>query len=1036
MIDLHNHRALRIFAFAAQLKLGSFMNPLLLLFATLLSVAASHLVSGAEPFPEPFNTETATTRPMPAAEAAAQVQLPHGFHCTAFAAEPDVRQPIAMTTDARGRLWVAENYTYAERPVVFDERLRDRIVIFEDTDNDGRFDKRTVFWEGAQRLTSLEVGLGGVWALCLPQLLFIPDRNGDDVPDAKPEVMLDGFEFTHARHTVANGLRWGPDGWLYGRQGISGTSLVGKPGAPGPARRTVNAGIWRYHPVRRAFEVVAVGTTNPWGMDWDAHGEPFFINTVIGHLWHLIPGAHYRRMTGEDLGPRVYEVIEQHADHFHWATGEAWTDVRKGATDATLAAGGGHAHTGLLIYQGGQWPAEWMGKLLTINFHGRRCNVERLERAGSGFVGRHDRDAFLFADPWFRGIDLIAAPDGGVFVSDWSDTGECHDQTGIHRTSGRIFKITYGEPKPRSMGNLAELGGAALVQCQLSDNAWLARQARRVLADHAVAGQDQTEPCRELTRMVAQETDAVHRLRALWALHVMNASDPRQLTALLSDRDEHVRAWALRLLEDQSHAAESRRAEFSTLARETLPALAARETSALVRLALASLLQKLPPPERPALAAALLGHGEDAADHNLPQMLWLGLMPLVELSDASFEKLVAAARIPRVQRFGARRLAEKIDTAPERLNALLTAVAELPSLASRRAVLDGLADGLSGRRLAPKPAAWDALQAKLSADGEPAMRDRVRDLSAIFGDARALEAIRAAALNPASSLVQRRAALQALIEVRGPGLRETCEQLLSVRELSTNAASGLSLFDGPAIADRLLAEWPTLSAEEKNPVFSVLVSRPAWAAKALDAVAEGRVERERLSAVQARQIRGYADPALIKRLNEVLGQAPGVASADKAALLAKWKQRLTPDALATADKAKGRVVFQSVCAACHRLNGEGGVVGPDLTGAARDNLDYLLDNILFPSAVVADQFRLVALTLKDGRVLAGFGRGRTGRTLKLQTMTELISLEAAEVAKQETSALSLMPDGLLEALDGAQVRDLLTYLMSKETPTK
>src|SRR6266853_1758937 len=286
----------------------------------LFLVLALRTLAAANDFPEPFNTEKSPTQPMPPAAAAAQMQLPPGFHATVFAAEPDVRQPIAMTTDARGRLWVAENYTYAERTIGYEMRLRDRIVVFEDTDNDGRFDKRTVFWDGAQRLTSLEVGRGGVWALCLPNLFFIPDRNGDDIPDGPPEPVLDGFDFEKGRHTMANGLRWGPDGWLYGRQGILSTSLVGRPGAPEDERTKINVGIWRYHPARQVFESVAVGTTNPWGMDWDAYGEGFFINTVIGHLWHLNPGAHHRRMTGDDLDPRVYEIIEQHADHFHWAT--------------------------------------------------------------------------------------------------------------------------------------------------------------------------------------------------------------------------------------------------------------------------------------------------------------------------------------------------------------------------------------------------------------------------------------------------------------------------------------------------------------------------------------------------------------------------------------------------------------------------------------------------------------------------------------------------------------------------------------------
>ena len=172
----------------------------------------------------------------------------------------------------------------------------------------------------------------------------------------------------------------------------------------------------------------------------------FFINTVNGHLWHLIPGAHFVRPHTIEPNPRVYEPIDQHADHYHWdnAQGAGHDPVDHGREDDRR--GGGHAHSGLMIYLGDNWPEEYRGKLFTLNFHGRRINVERLERAGSGYVGRHEPDIVFAADPWFRGIDLSYGPDGGVFVLDWSDTGECHEHNGVHRTSGRIYKFTYGQP--------------------------------------------------------------------------------------------------------------------------------------------------------------------------------------------------------------------------------------------------------------------------------------------------------------------------------------------------------------------------------------------------------------------------------------------------------------------------------------------------------------------------------------------------------------------------------------------------------------
>ena len=216
-----------------------------------------------------YDTQAVADQPGSPQAALASMVLPAGFRATLFAAEPMVRQPIAMTTDPRGRLWVAENYTYAEEPLGFDTKLRDRIVILADTNHDGEADRRTIFCDQAEKLTSVEIGLGGVWALCPPNLLFIPDADGDDRPDGKPQNVLDGWDDDGVRHNIANGLRWGPDGWLYGRHGILRTSHVGRPGTPAEDRAAINCGIWRYHPLRKVFEVVAHGTTNPWGMDWD-----------------------------------------------------------------------------------------------------------------------------------------------------------------------------------------------------------------------------------------------------------------------------------------------------------------------------------------------------------------------------------------------------------------------------------------------------------------------------------------------------------------------------------------------------------------------------------------------------------------------------------------------------------------------------------------------------------------------------------------------------------------------------------------------
>lgn len=288
-----------------------------------------------------------------------------------------------------------------------------------------------------------------------------------------------------------------------------------------------------------------------------------------------------------------------------------------------------------------------------------------------------------------------------------------------------------------------------------------------------------------------------------------------------------------------------------------------------------------------------------------------------------------------------------------------------------------------------------------------------------------------AALDPAADLPLRRAALDVLVESRAPGLREVATQLLRVRSLTARAAAGLALFDDPAIADLILSEWHEMYGLERPPVMNVLVSRPAWAARALEALAAGTLRRSDFTAAHARQIRAYRIPELTRRLTELWGPLRDESDAAQEAVLANWSARLTPERLAGADRTRGRALYLQRCGSCHQLNGEGGQLGPDLTGAARDNLGYLLENILFPSAVVADDQRLTTVTLKDGRTLAGLRRGPPGRTVQLQTMTERVAVPAADIVREETLPQSLMPPGLLDDLANDEARDLIAYLMTK-----
>ncbi len=995
------------------------------LFTTvLLGVAlVNPAAAGAADFPKIYNShEVGPTPLLPADEAVKGIHLPPGFQATVFAAEPDVQQPIAMTTDARGRLWVAENYTYSEQKLNFDLKLHDRIVILEDTTHSGHFDRRTVFWDQAQKLTSVAVGFGGVYVLCPPRLLFLPDRNHDDIPDGEPEVLLDGFDDGAVRHNIANGLKWGPDGWLYGRHGILASSNVGHPGDPEDRRTRVNAGIWRFHPVTRRFEVVAAGTTNPWGSDWDDLGQMFFINTVIGHLWQVIPGAYYRRMYGEHPNPHLYELIDQTADHLHWNTAETWDQIRKlGVTGPTSLAGGGHAHSGLMMYLGDNWPDQYRNTMFTANFHGRRINNDRLERAGASYTARHAPDFMSIDDPWFRGLELLSGSDGSVFVSDWSDFGECHNQEGIHRTSGRIYRLAYGTPKAWT-GDISALPDAELVRLQLEKNDWFVRQARQTLQERAAQGKDRAAVHVALHAQFRDQAEVSRKLRALWALYVTGGVTEAWLRELLHAPDEAIRVWAIQLATDQGAPSQAMQSEFSTLARQ--------DPSGLVLTFLASALRRFPLEQRWELARGLAERAEFANDRVFPLMLWYGIEPAVPGFSKEAVALALDSRIPKLRRFLARRIGEELVPNPTAANELVGLLTATSNTRFRLDVLGGLSEALNGVKHAVAPVAWPAVVAKLATDPEPRVSTLTRELSAVFGDAGALTKLRATLVDRSAGVGDRRQALRTLLQNPDPGLPALLAGLLDDADLALDALRGLAALGDTNTPALLLQHYADLKTDAaRAEAINTLISRPAFATATLTAVQRGRLPRPAIGPTQIRQLLSFSDAGIIEQVHRLWPRLDDSAGGRRE-LLVKYQGLLTPARLQAASPAAGRKVFQQTCAVCHSLYGEGAKIGPDLTGSDRHNLEYLLDNILDPSAVVPESYRVSTVTLKDERVINGIVLSQTDQVLKVQSISEQLVVPRAEIATIAESRLSLMPDGLLEALPEPSVCDLIAYLMT------
>jgi putative membrane-bound dehydrogenase-like protein len=941
-------------------------------------------------------------------EAAKVMKLPEGFSVTLCAAEPDVRQPIAMALDDRGRLWVAEAYSYPVRRK--DQDAKDRILIFEDTTGTGKFDRRTVFYEGLNLVSGLEVGFGGVWVGAAPYLLFIPDRDGDGKPDGPPEVVLDGWGYQDTHETL-NTFIWGPDGWLYGCHGVFTHSRVGKPGTPDRERVPINAGIWRYHPLKKQFEVFAHGTSNPWGVDFNDQGQVFCTACVVPHLFHVIQGARYHRQAGAHFNPHTYDDIKTVADHLHWGGANPWA-----GNNRSDSYGGGHAHCGAMIYLGGAWPEKYRGAIFMNNIHGQRVNMDLLRPKGSGYVGLHGPDFLLTQDRWSQMLNLRYGPDGQVYVIDWYDRQACHtvNINDHDRSNGRIFKISYKQPKHVRV-DLQKRTSAELVELQLHANDWYVRHARRILQER---GPDPAVH-RTLAKFAFDHHDETRRLRGLWALHVTGGLTEELLAKALANDRPAVRGWAVQL------AMEDARPSAATL--KTFAEMARTDTSPEVRLYLAAALQRLAPERRWDILEGLLAHGEDAADHNLPLMYWYAAEPLGGLDPGKALELTGRGKLPLLVGYMARRVAS-LDT-PAALDAVVRALGRRADSARRLALLRGLGEALKGRRQAAMPVSWPAAFAKLAADANPEVRSRAQGLAVTFGDPQAFAAMRKLLVDRATDLGARQAALASLLGARDRELAPTLQALLKEKETALRRAAlrGLAAYDHPETAKVILDAYAGFTLEEKRDALNTLAARPATAKALLAALGQKRVPAADVSADIIRQLRNLRSDEIDKQITQVWGTVRETAQ-DKAKEVTRYKRLLTDASLPPPDPSLGRLIFVKTCQQCHTLFGAGGKVGPDITGSNRADLDYLLSNILDPSAVMAKEYQTTVVTTTDGRILSGIVRRQDKRAIVLVTATETLTLPRDEIDRMRPDNKSMMPDDLLKRLSDAEVRALAAYL--------
>ena len=979
--------------------------------------------------------QEANAPPLSPAEAMSRFQVADDLQWDQVLAEPIIAQPVFLNFDERGRMWVVEYRQYPSPAglkmvsrdsvwrAVYDRvpppppnhfKGADRITIHEDSDGDGTYDKHKTFLDGLNIVTSVERGRGGVWVLNPPYLLFYPDTNNDDIPDGDPEVRLAGFGLEDT-HSVANSLRWGPDGWLYAAQGSTVTANIlvyGSDGKPKNTKPIYSQGqnIWRYHPEKRIYEVYSEGGGNAFGCEIDSKGRIF-----SGHNGGDTRGFHYLQ------GAYLQKGFEKHGPLSNPYAFGYFPPMPHGSVPR-------FTHN-FIIYDHRALPAQYEGRLFGVEPIQGRIVESEIVPDRSSFRTRDISRPVTSDDRWFRQVDIKVGPDGAIYVCDWYDQQVNHfrnHEGKIDTSNGRIYRLK-GKDKHAPAAHPADLSRLAPAQLakQLTHpNRWIRQTVLRLLADRR-------DP--SLIPMLSSTLSGSSgqiALETLWALNLCGGLTEAVALKALEHPDPFVRLWTARLLGDT-------RSVSSSVAGK-LASLGATEPNLEVRNQLAATAVRLPAPEAMALVRSLALHAEDAADNRIPLLLWWAIESKCEehrdevmrlFEDSTFwqRSLVEAHLLDRT----ARRFAQ----AGSRRDLLTCArLFDLsPSPEHSRRLMKGFEAAYSGRTLAGLP---DALVKAMARHGvaSPAFALRQGDLGAVQ------KAIRVVA-DETAPRTERMEYLGVMSEIKIagalPALSSAYRSAAKDDALRKMVLSALQNYDDPEIADVVLSNYPSLGRESLSTAQTLLASRPAWALRLAQSIERDGVSRpgpviksETIPLSIVRKLKQQRSPELQEMLEKIWPNTGRPTTADKEK---KIRQLAAVIRGGSGDPYQGRTLFQNTCGSCHRLFAQGGQVGPDLTVYNRADLESMLLAIVNPSAEIREGFENYSVETRDGRSLSGFLMEQDDRTIVLRGLdNQNVTLPRADLVEFKAAGLSLMPEGLLETFSDQQTRDLFAYLRSTQ----
>jgi putative membrane-bound dehydrogenase-like protein len=914
---------------------------------------------------------------------------------------------------------------------------RDRIVILEDTKGNGVCDKRTVFAEGKDfpapfdLASGIEVGNGGVYVGAPPYLFFIENKN--DKP-GKFEILLKGFG-SQDTHEMLNTFQWGPDGWLYGLHGVFTNSEVSPHVAPkelplkkepdalakvkGPktepdaqARVKINAGVWRFHPKTKKFEVFAEGTSNPWGMDWrNTDGQFILCCCVIPHLYHIVPGGIYKRQAGQSFNPYAYGEIKEICDHtFHKESG--W------------------AHAGLISLDTPLMPKKYRNSVIFGSIHGCSIKQNILKPNGSSYIASRGDDFLVSGDKNFRPVNLRWGHNGEIYCIDWHDQHPCHQTNpdDWDYEHGRVYRIQPKGLKTKKAEDLGKKNGEQLAQNLSDQNPYRTRTALRLLQERA-----ETED--------VGGNNSVHRILAQGSPAIMNS---------VYSHSETFMKQIAGAFNSETPMGESNEdfsdAELARMVRiivnmpllapkiiDNFKGAAEKSTSVLVRRELASASIYIAKSyDATPIVRALLQRKEDFKDPLIPHLLWLAYekqliksrdKELVWLRDnGANNPLITDTIIPRAMR----RLVATGKA--EDLAACVGFIGDVKDAHAKLRALEGLVQALQNRQV-DAPANWEEVHGSLLTFSTEEFNDLANKLSISFRDVKAIKRALGIAMDAGKSVQERAEAIRALALARPEPALQPLLQLAksdAAPELRTEAIRALASFEQPEIAKALLAGYAKYSPGLKGEVIGVLAGRKTWASVLLNAVGAKAVARTDLNNNVIMRIMALKDKGLDAQIEKVWGRIRST-PAELNALIDKTRGQLYE---APASFARGKLAFDNHCAKCHKFEGRGHEVGPDIEGAGRD-IEYLIVNVLDPNRVIGAPYFMRTIVKLNGQSEQGVLAAEDDQSITLKTENAVLKVIAKkDIERMRVQEKSLMPEGFGSNIKIQEFRDLIRYTMA------